>query len=311
MKDIADNLLKKDLEKQGYRLVGKHSAIKVCLWCKNALRGKGFCYKEKFYGIRSLKCIQASVSLLNCYHKCEFCWRDVNYTKAEDVQEPDNPKFIVDECIKAHKTCLQGFKAVADKQLFEEAMEPKHFALSLSGDATLYPRLNELIKEIHSRKMTSFLVTNGLRPDRMKELLKEMPTQTYITLPAPNEEIYLKLCRPLVNDGWRRLNESLNLLHKFDRSVIRMTLIRGVNLCNPEQYAEIIEKARPDFIELKAFMTVGHAMSRFEYSSMPLHKEILKFANEVCDCSGLQILDQKHDSRVVLLGVQSHARLDR
>ena len=40
-----DENKKKDLEKQGYRIVGNHSAIKVCHWTKRAIRGEDVCYK--------------------------------------------------------------------------------------------------------------------------------------------------------------------------------------------------------------------------------------------------------------------------
>lgn len=41
------------LTKEGYIIIGTHSAAKQCRWTKNALRGRGFCYKYTFYGIRS------------------------------------------------------------------------------------------------------------------------------------------------------------------------------------------------------------------------------------------------------------------
>ena len=44
------------LERQGYRIVGEHSGVKVCYWTKSKLtRGIG-CYKETFYGIESHRC---------------------------------------------------------------------------------------------------------------------------------------------------------------------------------------------------------------------------------------------------------------
>ena len=46
---------KKNLEKQGYRVVGNNSAVKICNWTKKSLTDKGVCYKEKFYGIKSNK----------------------------------------------------------------------------------------------------------------------------------------------------------------------------------------------------------------------------------------------------------------
>ncbi len=294
---------RKDLEKQGYRIVGRHSAIKVCLWCKRAITAKGVCYKSTFYGIQSHRCIQASVSLLNCYHRCQFCWRCLEHTIASDVKDPDQPKDIIDGMINEHKLFLQGMKGNSDsqKELFEEAMKPRHVALSLAGDATLYPLLPEMVDEIHSRDMTAFLVTNGLRPDMMERLLKRQPTQTYITLPAPDEAAYLKVCNPLVEGGWERLMATLRLLNKFKRSTIRMTLAKGLNMVHPEKYAKLLSDASPKFIELKAYMTVGYSQYRLPYSSMPRHEEIMEFAKEICKHSNLKIIDEKPESRVVLL----------
>ncbi len=43
--------LVKDMEKSGYRFVGRHSAVKICNWTRQAIRGRDTCYKQKFYGI--------------------------------------------------------------------------------------------------------------------------------------------------------------------------------------------------------------------------------------------------------------------
>lgn len=300
--------IRKRLEKQGYRLIGKHSAIKTCLWCKESIRGKDSCYKNTFYGIQSWRCIQTSVSLFNCYNKCQFCWRDLSYTTPEMIKEPDNTDFIIDNCIKEHKLILMGFKGSEkiNKKRFEEAMNPKHFALSLAGDATLYPKLPELIKEIHKRNMTSFLVTNGLNPSMLKKLLKQQPTQTYITLAAPNEDIYKETCNPLIEDYWSRLKKSLSLLKEFKRSTLRLTLAKNLNMLNPEQYAEIIEKTNPKFTELKAYMPVGYSQYRLKYKSMPYHKEIKDFANRITEKTNLEIIDENPKSRVVLLAKKDY-----
>ncbi len=300
---MLDKKIRADFEKQGYRIVGNHSAVKVCLWCKKAIQGRDVCYKNTFYGIQSHRCIQSSVTLLNCFHRCGFCWRCMEYTIPKEIENPDEPSFILDGLIREQKEYLQGFKGNMNisKKLFNEAMEPKHVALSLAGDATMYPKLPELIDEIKKRNMTSFLVTNGLMPEMLKKLLKHMPTQLYITLPAPNEEVYIKVCKPLVRDGWKRLQKSLSLLHKFKRSTIRLTLAKKMNMVYPGQYAEIIKKANPVFVELKAAMPVGYAQYRMAYEQMPRHEEIKEFAKELCKYSGLKIVDEKPNSRVVLV----------
>ena len=43
----------KSLKKEGYKLIGSHSAVKLCRWTKHQLRGRGGCYKHTFYGITS------------------------------------------------------------------------------------------------------------------------------------------------------------------------------------------------------------------------------------------------------------------
>ncbi|HJN62564.1 MAG TPA: radical SAM protein, partial [Candidatus Parcubacteria bacterium] len=177
-----------------------------------------------------------------------------------------------------------------------------HFAISLSGEPTLYPKLPELIKEIHSRGMTSFLVTNGTNPDMLKKLLKHQPTQLYITLPAPDEETYKNVCKPLIKGGWNKIKESLDLLSKFNcRKAIRMTLVKDINMNNPEGYAKLLKDAKPDFIELKAYMWVGYSIERLSIENMPRHPEIKEFAEKITKLTNLKIIDEKTNSRVVLL----------
>jgi len=38
------------LTKEGYKIIGTHSAVKMCRWTKAQLRGRGGCYKHTFYG---------------------------------------------------------------------------------------------------------------------------------------------------------------------------------------------------------------------------------------------------------------------
>ncbi len=294
----------KDLEKQGYRFVGNHSAIKVCLWCKRAIKAGDVCYKDKFYGISSNRCIQMTPTFV-CSHRCIFCWRDIEFTPKKFTGKPDSPKEIVDGCIKEHTKYLQGFGGDKDtnRQKYKEALTPKHFAISLAGEPTFYPKLPELIKEIHSRDMTSFLVTNGTNPDMLKKLLEQkcQPTQLYITLPAPDKESYLKVCAPLIKDGLEKIQKSLALLKKFNRSVIRLTLVKGINMLKPELYAALIEKHKPLFVEVKAFMVVGYSRYRLALENMPVHSEIREFAKQIEKHSSYKLVDEKPESRVILM----------
>jgi tRNA wybutosine-synthesizing protein 1 len=297
---------KKDLEKQGYRLVGEHSAIKVCLWTKKSLLGQGECYKQKFYGINSHRCVQMTPSLPFCTLRCIWCWRDIEHTLPKWTGKTDPPKKIIAECIREHVKYLQGFggNKKTDKKKYSGAQKPLHFAISLAGEPTLYPQLPELIKELRRQKITSFVVTNGTNPEMLRKLKTNPPTQLYITLPAPNEEVFKQVCSPLIKDGWKRILSSLKImkhLRKRTRTTIRLTVAKDINMLEPEQYAELIRITEPVFVEVKAYMHVGYSKKRLEISAMPLHPEIKEFAEQIAEHTGYRIIDEQPISRVVLL----------
>ena len=56
-KEMVTPLLRKTLTKQGYKIIGTHSGVKLCRWTKSMLRGRGGCYKHTFYGIDSHRLI--------------------------------------------------------------------------------------------------------------------------------------------------------------------------------------------------------------------------------------------------------------
>ncbi len=297
------NFGNKYLEKIGYRFVGENSAVKVCHWTKQALRGKGQCYKSKFYGINSHQCVQMSPAIKSCNHHCVFCWRDTT-TMRPEFENVDNPKNIVDGCIMEQVKFLQGFKGRSEIDLkqFKEAMTPKHFAISLDGEPTFYPELPELVDEIKSRGFTAYVVTNGTKPEVIEKLLEHEPTQLYVTLPAPNEFLYKKICAPVIRNGWEKIMQSLEMLEQFKcNTVIRLTLVKDINMINPELYAEIIEKYKSKFVEAKAFMSVSFARKRLPFESMPLHNEIMDFAEKITENCSYKIKDEHRPSRVVLM----------
>lgn len=292
--------------KQGYRIVGKHqhSAVKICRWTKESLRNDRVCFKQKWYGIESHRCLQCSVSL-SCLNRCVYCWRTFHpvFEKEMDVKVVDEPSEIIDKLIEAQRLLLTGFKGnlKVDKKRWEEAQNPTNAALSLIGDSILYPRFSELLREFHRRKFSTFLVTKGTSPDKLKELETE-PTNLYISLCAPDKETYMKIDNPLVKDGWKRMNESLELMKSFDcRKVVRMTLVKGLNMKNPEKYAKLILKAEPDFIEPKGYMWVGESQKRLPMDSMPFHEDVVEFAKKLSEFTGYEIKDEFKPSRVVLL----------
>ncbi|MBS3051297.1 MAG: 4-demethylwyosine synthase TYW1 [Candidatus Aenigmarchaeota archaeon] len=305
---ITDREAKLDFMRQkttqmGYRFVGRHSAIKVCSWTKESIRGKNVCYKNKFYGIESNQCVQMTPVMFFCNFNCLHCWRNFDYMLPQKEQW-DEPKHMLDGCIDAQKEILQGFRGNpnANKMKLEKAMVPKHVAISLSGEPTLYPHLPEFIDEIISRKMTAFLVSNGTRPDMIENLLVHQPTNLYISFYGTNPEMYRKTAVPMEKNFWENVNSSLRMLGRFDcNTVIRLTLSKGLNFTDPKGYANIIENSGSKFIEVKAFMAVGGSRRVMQYTDMPLHAEIQEFAAQIESSSSYRIISEKPDSRVVLL----------
>jgi len=300
------------LRQAGYLAVGasKHSAIKVCHWCKKSLLGEGHCYKQEFYGIRSHRCLQCTPALPFCSHKCVFCWRDTSITFAEWKGGVDEPGQLVDEMIRAQQKLLNGFPGnpKSDLEKWKEAQRPKHAAISLSGEPSLYPKLGELVEEFHKKKMTTFLVTNGIYPKVIERLAnnKQLPTQLYISLASHSPDSYKRVHAPLVENGWDRFLESLDLMNgiakeRKTRTVLRMTLAKNLNLEAAEEYARLIERSGADFVEVKAYMAVGSSRERLGPSYMPKHEDIKQFAGELAEETGYLETAEHEPSRVVLL----------
>ena len=294
------------LKKQQYEIVGNHTRVKTCHWTKSDLRGEGGCYKSKFYGINSHQCIQMTPTF-TCNNACVFCWRDLRYHTESAMQDGiDEPADIVEGTMEAQRKLLSGFggNEKTSKEKFERAMQPQHVAISLDGEPTLYPKLPELIGEYKKKNFSTFVVSNGLLPERIERLMEEPPTQLYISVDAPNEELFNIIDRPIIKNAWAGLIQTLSMLPKLKekmRTVLRFTLIKGMNMAHAEQWAEIIKLSQPMFVEVKAYMWVGMSRERLEQANMPLHDEVKEFAQEICKYSGYRLIDEHEPSRVVLL----------
>lgn len=293
------------LRNAGYKIFG-HSAVKLCVWCRKAIKsgGREFCYKQKFYGIESHRCLQMTPALPFCTLKCQFCWRDTGITFPKWSGKTDAPEDIIEKSIEAQRQLLSGLGGVPHSEKFlKEACEPKHAAISLAGEPLFYERMPEMVSEFRKRGMTTFIVTNGTLPERLEALADSgnLPTQLYLSLSANSEEMFEKVNKPLIKDGWERLNKTLEMLPQIKtKKVIRMTMMRE-SLKEPEKYAELIGKAKPDFVEVKAAMPVGFARLRMAYADMLKHAEIKVFAEKLSEILGYKVADEKADSRVALL----------
>lgn len=317
---MIPNKVKKILKKQHYGIVGEHSAMQICRWTKKSLRGEGGCWKEKFYGIESHRCCQFSPAVMWCENQCLHCWRPIEMNLGTKIGKLDEPKKIIDGIVAERKKALSGFKGrkKIDLKKFRESLEPNLFTMSLSGEPTLYPKIDELIQEIKKRKAISFLVTNGLNPEVIEKLEKKksLPTQLTISTNASSEELFKIWHRSSKKDAWKKFNQTLSLMKKLKgktRRVIRLTLVKkGLeesgdlsNMGNVKEYSKLIQKAEPDFIHVKGFKSLGYSRQRLGYDKQPLYEEVLEFAKKLVKelkKEDYKILAKDEFSCVVLLG---------
>jgi len=293
--------------RQGYRRAGGcgHSAVKICQWTRKSLRYGKVCYKQKWYGIESHRCLQCTTSLYWCQSRCLYCWRSFDGFLGPSMNQlaVDEPSEIVDGLIDGQRRLLSGFKGneKVDRRRWEEAQAPRNAAISLAGESLLYARISEFIEELHRRGFSTFLVTKGLAPDRLQALRVE-PTNLYVSLSAPDEATMLRLEQPLVADAWSRFRQSLELMSSFRAvKVVRLTLVKGFNTGNMEGYADLIAKTSCDYVEVKAFTWIGEAQRRLPREAMPSMDEVRSFSEGLSKLTGYRVRDEFPPSRVALL----------
>ncbi len=314
---------KANFQKKHYGIVGSHSGVEICGWTKKSLTGRGTCYKEKFYGVHADRCAQISPAMAWCEQNCLHCWRPMEMFRAPNkfTGDMDPPELIIDGVISERKKQLNGFGGDARTQRtqWEHSLIPDHWAISLSGEATLYPKLPELIKAIKSRKETKtiFLVTNGQEPDMLERLNKEgaLPTQLYISLIASSKKQFSELCAPFYKNGWERLMKSFEIWKSFPtRKVIRITHIKGLNDSEDDasRFAQIISSAQPDFVEIKSYMYLGYSRRRLKKENMPEMPDVEQFSSNILKhLNDYSPEDKDSASRITLLKRKSSPHTTR
>lgn len=288
VRDMVTPAQRRALTKEGYKIIGTHSAVKLCRWTKNQLRGRGGCYKHTFYGIKSYQCMEATPSLA-CANKCVFCWRHhKNPVGREWRWTTDDPERIVSEAIEKHQTMIKATKGIPGVMMdrYNEAFEVRHCALSLVGEPIMYPHINKFLSLLHSRDISSFLVTNAQFPKAIKDL--DPCTQLYVSVDGATKQSLKAVDRPLFKDFWERFIDSLKALKdKKQRTVYRMTLVKSWNMEEAANYVQIIQHGEPDFIEIKAVTYCGKSDgSSLTMENVPWHEEVRNYATHICDAMG-------------------------
>lgn len=308
---IPDKILRQ-LKKAQYG-VYNHSTVELCHWTKKSLKDEGDCYKKVFYGIDTHRCVEFSPAGMMCHMKCVFCWRPMEFMKKiyMNYDEVDDPEDLMNGILRERRRLLSGYPGNPKVNMakYKEAINPNHYAISLSGEPTLYPKLPELIRYISDvlKARSIFLVTNGIEPDMLKRLIDEkaLPTQLYLSMNAPNKKLFNIINKPLVHDAWNRWIKSLKLLSEMNtRTVIRVTLIKNLNtyLKYLPEYAKLIKIGNPHFIEIKSYMHVGYSTRRLKKENMLYHYEIKEFTDKLLNyLDNYVYMDEYPPSRIVVL----------
>nr|NP_001070624.1 S-adenosyl-L-methionine-dependent tRNA 4-demethylwyosine synthase TYW1 [Danio rerio]Q08C92.1 RecName: Full=S-adenosyl-L-methionine-dependent tRNA 4-demethylwyosine synthase TYW1; AltName: Full=Radical S-adenosyl methionine and flavodoxin domain-containing protein 1; AltName: Full=tRNA wybutosine-synthesizing protein 1 homolog; AltName: Full=tRNA-yW-synthesizing protein [Danio rerio]AAI24332.1 Zgc:153368 [Danio rerio] len=284
-REMITPALRDSLTKQGYKLIGSHSGVKLRRWTKSMLRGRGGCYKHTFYGIESHRCMETTPSLA-CANKCVFCWRHhTNPVGTEWRWKMDPAEKIIQEAMENHRNMIRQFRGVPGvrPERFEEGLTVKHCALSLVGEPIMYPEINSFLKLLHQQNISSFLVTNAQFPEEIRSLVPV--TQLYVSVDASTKDSLKKIDRPLFKDFWQRFLDSLRALgEKQQRTVYRLTLVKAWNVDELKAYADLIALGQPDFIEVKGVTYCGESSaSSLTMANVPWHEEVIYFVQQLAN----------------------------
>uniref|UniRef100_A0A3B3TP42 S-adenosyl-L-methionine-dependent tRNA 4-demethylwyosine synthase TYW1 n=1 Tax=Poecilia latipinna TaxID=48699 RepID=A0A3B3TP42_9TELE len=284
-REMITPALREALTKQGYKLIGSHSGVKLCRWTKSMLRGRGGCYKHTFYGIESHRCMETTPSLA-CANKCVFCWRHhTNPVGTEWRWKMDPAEKILQDSLEKHQNMIRQFRGVpgVKPERYEEGLAAKHCALSLVGEPIMYPEINTFLRLLHSHRISSFLVTNAQFPEEIRNLVPV--TQLYVSVDASTKDSLKKIDRPLFKDFWPRFLDCLRALgEKKQRTVYRLTLVKAWNVEELQAYAELIALGQPDFIEVKGVTYCGESSaSSLTMANVPWHQEVVAFVQQLAD----------------------------
>jgi tRNA wybutosine-synthesizing protein 1 len=293
--------------------VSDHSTVELCHWTKKSFKNEGDCYKMKFYGITTHRCMEFSPAGMYCENRCVYCWRPMEFYNSMQMPQDkvSKPEEIVLSLMAERRKLIMGHYGDPrqDRKKLDESLLPSHYAISLSGEPTMYPQLPQLIKYLKTLPETKsiFLVTNGQEPEMLQRLQDEdaLPTQLYLSTNAPDEETFQLVNKPRYKDAWQRWNTSLEMLSKLDtRTVIRITLIKEYNTSDRliPKFAYMLKHANAHFIEAKSYMHVGRSTNRLEYSNVLEMSEVRHFATELSKQSEIySVMDESVMSRIVVL----------
>lgn len=276
----------KKLTKQGYTIVGSHSGVKICRWTKSDLRGTGSCYKHSLFNIVSSRCMELTPSLA-CSSKCVFCWRHGTNPVSKNWRwEVDEPEYILENALKGHYSKIKQMRGVPGvvAERFAKAFQVRHCALSLVGEPIMYPYINKFVELLHEKEISSFLVCNAQHPEALESIGKV--TQLYVSIDASTKVELKRVDRPLYKDFWERMLLCLDILRtkqSHQRTVFRLTLVKGFNMADISSYADLVQRGLPSFIEVKGATFSGASDGNgnpLTMQNIPFYEECTTFVKE-------------------------------
>jgi len=190
---------------------------------------------------------------------------------------------LIDNACENHYKMIKQMRGVPGviPERFQEGFKIRHCALSLVGEPIIYPEINRFIDLLHDRNISSFMVTNAQFPDKI--IILKPVTQLYISVDAATKESMKAIDRPIFSDFWERFLESVDAISKKgQRTVFRLTLVKGWNMEELQNYADLIKRGNPDFVEIKGVTFCGGKRSELTMKNVPWHEEVIRFANELC-----------------------------
>lgn len=213
-----------------------------------------------------------------------FCWRHhKNPVGTYWKWKEDDPYEIVDDAVNAHVKMIKETKGIPGvlPSRWKEAHTVRHCALSLVGEPIMYPRIDDLLGELHRRRISTYLVTNGQHPESIQSI--RPITQLYVSVDAPTPESLDAIDRPLFKDAWQRLRKSLKCLKdKGQRTVARLTVVKGWNSDEIGGYAELVALGHCSLVEVKGVTFCGKSdASNLNMTNTPWHHEVVSLTKKL------------------------------
>ncbi|KAF5955804.1 hypothetical protein HYC85_008660 [Camellia sinensis] len=122
-------------------------------------------------------------------------------------------------------------------------------------------------------------------PDKIR-MLKPV-TQLYVSVDAATKDSLKAIDRPLFGDFWERFVDSLKALReKQQRTVYRLTLVKGWNTEDIDAYSSLFAIGNPDFVEIKGVTYCGSsATSKLTMENVPWHSDVKAFSEALAQKS--------------------------